>query len=278
VVKRYGETVALDGVDLELRAGEVHGLVGPNGAGKSTLLSTLLGLVRPTAGAVEVLGAPAACGRSGVAGFAGTPAFYPYLSGRANLALLQRLDGEHDPVALDDALTRAGLTGAAGSRVAGWSTGLRQRLGLAAALLRRPRLLVLDEPTSGLDPSGVVAVHALLRALREDGTAVLLSSHDLAAVAELSDRVTVLARGRVRFDGTSEQLRAELPPVVHLLSTSDDAAAARVLGVEPGPDGLRLTGPDTDQAVLALAAAGIAVRRLVEAADPVSRAYEELTA
>jgi ABC-2 type transport system ATP-binding protein len=284
VRKRFGAVTALDGVDLRVHPGEIHGLVGPNGAGKSTLLSTLLGLSAPDEGTVTVLDAPARPGRDGVAGFVGTPSFYPYLTGRRNLELLQRLDGAPSAAALDAALDQVGLGGRAATKVAGWSTGMRQRLGLAAALLRRPRLLVLDEPTSGLDPAAVSDVHALLRELAEQGTAVLVSSHDLTGVASMCSHVTVLARGRVRFSGTTEQLRASLSPPVHLLRTSDDDRAERIARLTPGHTverdrhGLRVVMPHTDVLVLALAREGVAVRHLVEHADPLRRALDELTA
>jgi len=173
LVRRFDATTAVDGVDLEIAPGEVRGLLGPNGAGKTTLLRMLLGLIRPDAGTIELLGRPIDASGvvplDGVGGFVEDPAFYPYLSGRANLRLLARLDGSvsgssgHEiESAIDNALERVGLGQRGGDRVGGYSTGMRQRLGLAAALLRRPRLLLLDEPTSGLDPAGVNDVSALV--------------------------------------------------------------------------------------------------------------------
>ncbi len=284
VRKTYGGCAVLDGVDLVVPAGQLRGLVGPNGAGKTTLFRVLLGLVSPDQGSALVLGAPAEPGRPGVAGFVEAPRFYPYLSGRDNLALLARLDGLRDRGAVDRVLDRVGLAPHAGRRLAGWSTGMRQRLGLAAALLRAPRLLVLDEPTSAMDPVAVEETHAILRELAGGGTAVVVSSHALADVASLCSHVTVLAGGTVRYDGTTAGLRAALPPAVHLLRTSDDAAAVRRVRasggarVEPAPDGLRVVADDLDALVLDLAAAGIAVRRLVEEGDPLTRAFLELTA
>ncbi len=282
--KRYGDAVALSRIDLAIGLGEVHGLVGPNGAGKTTLLRILLGLVTPDEGTATVLGAPAAPARDGVAGFVEAPRFYPHLTGRRNLELLRLLDGAPARDGVDTALERVGLHRRADTKVSGWSTGMRQRLGVAAALLRAPRLLVLDEPTSGMDPVGVADLHALVRELAATGTAVLLSSHDMLDVAALCSGVTVLGGGRVRFSGTTAALRDTLPPPVHLLRTSDDDVAERVARatgrrtVLRTEDGLRVTTDDTDALVLALARQGVAVRTLVEESDPLTRAFLELTA
>src|ERR1700722_409134 len=182
VSKRFGDTCAVDSVDLTVERGEVRGLLGPNGAGKTTLLRMLLGLIRPDAGEIELLGQPLEGSGSvalhGVGGFVEDPAFYPYLSGRVNLRLLARLDGNGGSgrsggsrgldgsdrgleATIDEALTRVGLGQRGDDRVGGYSTGMRQRLGIAAALLRSPRLLLLDEPTSGLDPAGARAIATL---------------------------------------------------------------------------------------------------------------------
>ncbi|MBC7373269.1 MAG: ABC transporter ATP-binding protein [Frankiales bacterium] len=281
--KSYGQLVALDGVDLQVQPGQLHGLLGQNGAGKTTLLRLLLGLVRPDAGTVQVLGAAAVAARDGVAGFVDAPRAWPYLTGRRNLVLLARLDGAGEgPARVDGVLEQVGLTGAADSKVAGWSTGQRQRLGLAAALLRRPRLLVLDEPTSGLDPVGVQDIHAVLRRLQADGTTVVLSSHNLAEVAALCTDVTVVARGRVRYAGSLAALTTSLPMARHRLRSSDDPRACAIggSGVTMDADGLVVLAdqPALDAYVLALGAQGIAVRALATAEDPLTRAFLELTA
>jgi ABC-2 type transport system ATP-binding protein len=271
LTKRYGGTTALDEVSLDIGRGELHGLVGPNGAGKTTLLRALLGLVRPDAGDVRVTGT--------TAGFVDVPRHYPYLTGRRNLQVLRRLDGEQTHLGVDEALGTVGLSGAADTQVRGWSTGMRQRLGLAAALVRRPDVLVVDEPTSGLDPVGVAEVYAVLTDLASQGTTVVLSSHQLVDVAGLCEVVTLLGRGTVRYHGSVSELRHRHPAAVHLVRTSDDDAAAALLpDVVRTPDGLRVTAADTDPFVLALAAQGIAVRQLVEESDPLTRAFLELTA
>jgi ABC-2 type transport system ATP-binding protein len=192
--------VALDQVDLNVGAGQLRGLLGPNGAGKTTLLRLLFGLVRPDAGEITVSGR--------LSGFVEDPTFYPYLSGRRNLSLLARLDGL-EPDAVEPLLDRVGLTDRAGDRVAGYSTGMRQRLGIAAALLHRPRVLALDEPTSGLDPAGIADTSALLRELAADGVAVLISSHLIGELEELCDSYTILLQGRVIWDGSAESVTQE---------------------------------------------------------------------
>src|SRR5262245_58879285 len=178
VSKRYGNREALCGVDLIAQPGQLHGLLGPNGAGKTTLMRVLLGLVRPDAGTVRLLGRELSSIRgqipAGVAGLVEAPAFYPYLSGRKNLELLARLHGEAKSgrnFAVEDVLGQTGLAAYADVSLAAYSAGMRQRLGLAGALLRCPQLLLLDEPTSSLDPAGARVVRALTRRLANEGTA-----------------------------------------------------------------------------------------------------------
>src|SRR4051794_13906511 len=189
ISKYFGEVVALDGVDLDVLPGQIHGLVGPNGAGKTTLLGLLLGLAVPDQGTLQILGTPV--GRvlavpEGVAGFVDGPGLYPSLTARQNLATLLALRGD-DPrtMGLDEALDQVGLTDVADDRVRGFSLGMRQRLGLAAALVTKPRLLILDEPSNGLDPSGKKHVYGVLTKLAEDGAAVVLSSHRMDDVESL---------------------------------------------------------------------------------------------
>ena len=288
--KRYGATLALDGVDLELAPGELRGLLGPNGAGKTTLLRTLFGLIRPDAGEVTVLGRrldprqPVPL--DGVAGFVEEPAFYPYLSGRDNLELLAELDGAGGS-GISDALELVGLAERAGGRVGGYSTGMRQRLGIAAALLREPSLLLLDEPTSGLDPAGTRAVSKLLRDLADRGVAVLLSSHLIGELEALCDSYTVIRSGRVVWDGSASRLEAEAPGSAYAMSVSDEARALELAerddGVEAGRAhgvaGLRLVARpgELDGYVLALGRAGVAVRRLELLVSPLESMFFALT-
>jgi ABC-2 type transport system ATP-binding protein len=197
--KRFGERRAVSAIDLRVRRGEIHGLLGPNGAGKTTLLRMLLGLVEPDAGEVRLLGRGPGTAPSptpnGVAGFVDTPRFYPYLSGRRNLDLLARLDGPTDRSRVVEVLEQVGLRSDADAKVGGYSAGMRQRLGLAAALLRAPRLLLLDEPTSSLDPAGARDLREHVRRLAKDGVGVLLSSHDMGEVEERCSTLTKAGAG-----------------------------------------------------------------------------------
>src|SRR5262245_30024013 len=295
VSKRYGTREALCSVDLVARPGELHGLLGPNGAGKTTLMRVLLGLVRRDAGTVRLLGRR--FGRvtdavpDGVAGLIEAPAFYPYLSGRKNLALVARLDDTHGSAAgpsVDAALEQTGLTGQADVAVAGYSAGMRQRLGLAAALLRSPRLLFLDEPTSSLDPAGARDLRALARRLVDDGAAVVWSSHDMAEVEELCAAVTIINRGRVVFSGAVGELRRRAPAAMHTLHTSDDAGAYRLASRWPrvkivqhhGEGGLVISAEADalDAYVIALGRSGVAVRALERRARSLESLFLELTA
>ena len=281
---------ALDEVGLTVTAGTVHGLLGPNGAGKTTLLRILLGLVRPDAGQVDLLGRAAPVGRDrlrGIAGFVDAPRMWPYLSGRRTLELLVALDDGEGAGRIDEVLHLVGLTDRAESKVRGWSTGMRQRLGLAAALLRDPQLLILDEPTSGLDPAGIADVQALLVRLAAEGVTVLVSSHNLAEVQSVCSEVTVLARGTVRFSGPLELLPRASHTASHTLRTSNDLQATVALRDHPAvvlsqtsAAGLVLQAaePNLDDFVLALATAGIAVRSLQQNNDPLVQAFLELTA
>jgi ABC-2 type transport system ATP-binding protein len=186
LVKRYGDVVAVDDVDLTVRAGDVYGYLGPNGAGKTTVLRMLLGLIRPTAGSVRIFGrdpqGDGAAALERVAGFVEAPRFYPYLTGRKNLELLAALDGGDAAGRIDEALDVVELTDRARHRVGGYSHGMRQRLGVAAALLRDPRLLLLDEPATGLDPAGMRDMRALVARLSLAGT----GSRSCAAAASSS--------------------------------------------------------------------------------------------
>jgi len=291
VVKRFEELRALDRVDLAVEPGEVRGLLGPNGAGKTTLLRIMLGLIRPDAGELELFDRPfdvsAAGALDGVAGFVEEPRFYPYLSGRVNLELAAALDGGVSGERIDQALERVGLASRARDRVAGYSTGMRQRLGIAAALLRAPRLLLLDEPTAGLDPGGVREVGQLVSELSHDGVAILISSHQIVEVEAICDSFTILRRGGVVWDGSAAELRARRPVVPYLLVTSDDRRAAVLARGHPDialarsdTDALEVAAADDalDAYVLALGVDGIAVRRLEPLASPVESMFFELTA
>jgi ABC-2 type transport system ATP-binding protein len=290
VVKRFESTVALDGVNLLVEEGEVRGLLGPNGAGKTTLLRILLGLVRPDSGSIELFGRPRRDaeppGLAGVAGFVEDPSFYPYLSGRANLEVVAELDGGVSDARIDEVLERVDLAGRAGDRVSGYSTGMTQRLGIAASLLREPRLLLLDEPTAGLDPAGIRDMEALVRSLSEDGTAIVLSSHQIGEVEDACDTFTLIRRGQVVWDGTAERLRAEAPASAYGMSTSEDRRALDIASHQHGihadamaGDGIALTADQAslDRYVLALGEAGVAIRRLELLLSPLESMFFALT-
>ena len=238
LAKRYGDLVAVAGVDLTVEPGDVFGYLGPNGAGKTTSLRMMLGLIRPTAGQVRLFGRDPQLGAAaleGVAGFVEAPRFYPYLSGRTNLELLAALDGDGAASRIDEVLETVELRDRAGDRVGGYSHGMGQRLGIAAALLRRPRLLLLDEPATGLDPAGMRDMRELIRRLADGGMTVVLSSHLLAEVEEVCNRVAIIRRGEIVYEGSLAELR-RAAGVAYRLRTTDDERAARVCAAQPGID------------------------------------------
>jgi ABC-2 type transport system ATP-binding protein len=290
VTKWFGETTALDAVDFTVSPGVVHGLLGPNGAGKTTLLSALFGLVLPDEGTLRLFGRTRAEAGSGwldgVGGFVETPRFYPYLSGRKNLAVLAGLDGGDAADLIDAALERVGLAGARRQKVRGYSLGMRQRLGLAAAMLRRPRLLILDEPTNGMDPAGIRDLRAALRRLAHDGVTVVLSSHDMAQVEEICDWVTVLHEGRVVFAGRLDVMQADAPDPVWRMRTSDDSAAleqarqvsgVKTAGHDDGGLVVHAAQDRLDDYVLHLGRESIAVRGLELDVTPLESLFFQLT-
>ncbi|MDE1670245.1 ABC transporter ATP-binding protein [Nocardia gipuzkoensis] len=208
LTKRYGEHTAVDGVSMSVAAGEIYGFLGPNGAGKTTTLRMLAGLIRPSRGAATIAGHrpgdPAVVSRIGV--LIEGPGFYPYLSGRDNLRVLARYRGLGRPE-VEEALARVGLVGRADDKFRTYSLGMKQRLGVGAALLGSPDLLILDEPTNGLDPAGMAEMRELITALAAEGHTVLLSSHLLGEVQEICDRVGVISQGRLLTQATVAQLR-----------------------------------------------------------------------
>ncbi|WNM31060.1 ABC transporter ATP-binding protein [Streptomyces sp. Li-HN-5-11] len=294
LTKCFGDVVALDGIDLDVAQGQIHGLVGPNGAGKTTLLGLLLGLAVADNGRLEILGT--ALGRKpaapdGVAGFVDGPGLYPSLTARQNLAAMAALSGGGARSArIDDVLEQVGLTDVADDRTRGFSLGMRQRLGLAATLLTKPRLLVLDEPSNGLDPAGKKHVHGVLTRLAADGTTVVLSSHRMDDLEALCSEVTILATGRVVFSGPLSKLAAENRELDYRLLTSDPPVARRVAGETPGirvVDGagtqdserlvVRALVPALDDLVVRLVRAGIALRELTPVVSPLEAAFLALT-
>jgi ABC-2 type transport system ATP-binding protein len=284
LVKRYGELTAVDHVDLTVSAGDVYGYLGPNGAGKTTSLRMLLGLIRPDEGSAKLFGRDpleeGARALDGVAGFVEAPRFYPYLSGRKNLELVAALDGGDAASRIGAALDTVDLADRAKDKVGGYSHGMRQRLGIAGALLRDPRLLLLDEPTTGLDPAGMRDMRALVKRLAGQGITVLLSSHLMGEVEELCDRVAIVRTGRVVYEGSLGELIATTAGRYEL-RTTDDTRALEVADRRPGIEALRLgarglTFSAPEEAVteltLALGEAGVGIAALV----PRTATLEEL--
>jgi ABC-2 type transport system ATP-binding protein len=236
LIKRYGELTAVAGVDLTIRTGDVYGYLGPNGAGKTTSLRMMLGLIRPTAGTVRLFGRDpqiTVVALAGVAGFVEAPTFYPYLTGRRNLELLASFDGYAAASRIDQALDTVELADRAKDRVGGYSHGMRQRLGIAASLLRDPKLLLLDEPATGLDPAGMRDMRLLIRRLADEGMTVVLSSHLLAEVEELCNRVAIVRSGRIVYEGEIADLKRGAG-TEYVLSTTDDERAFAVCTAQPG--------------------------------------------
>jgi ABC-2 type transport system ATP-binding protein len=271
LTKRFGRLTAVDGIDLDVPAGSVYGFLGPNGSGKTTTIRVLLGLVFATAGSHALLGTSTQDALPRVGALIEGPAFHPYLSGAANLL---RLDAASRTAAagsarrrVGDALERVGLTAAAGKRYRAYSLGMRQRLGIAAALLRPAELLVLDEPTNGLDPQGTREVRALIAELAADGVTVFLSSHLLREVEQLCTDVGVMSAGRLVWQGPLADLRAQQEPTVRV-ETDRCADAVRILSgcglddvrIDRGTVRARLGRARPEQLVAALVGGGVGVR------------------
>ena len=285
LTKRYGETiVAVDALNLGVRRGEVYGFLGPNGAGKTTTLRMLLGLVRPTSGQAAVLGAAPGSpeGLARIGAMIETPAFYPYLSGRDNLRVLARYAGvgmDRVEVVLDEVR----LTDRAGDRSRTYSLGMKQRLGVAAALLKDPELLILDEPTNGLDPGGMAEMRDFVRSLGEGGRTVVLSSHLMGEVEQVADRVGVIRDGALVAEGTVEELRGRAGLKVRAEPLAEAAqliAALADVDEVTDVDGLLDVTVDTSRAPAInrlLVEAGIAVSELYAHKPSLEHVFLELT-
>lgn len=238
LAKRYGAQVALAGLDLSVPSGIVYGFLGPNGAGKTTTMRILTGLIRPDSGTVEILGRP--FGRSDrrrlfdVGALVEAPSFYPYLSGRENLRAFAAAGAATSSQRIESLLELVGLRERAGSAVSEYSLGMKQRLGIAAALLSDPKLLLLDEPANGLDPAGIVALRDTLRRLAAGGKTVFVSSHILGEVRQLADRVGIIAAGRLVREGSMAELLLGAARIRFTVGTADAVRAGEVLGRAAG--------------------------------------------
>ncbi len=281
--KRYGARTALAGLDLSVPSGVVYGFLGPNGAGKTTTMRLLTGLIHPDAGTIEILGRP--FGRRDrrhlfeVGALIESPAFYPYLSARENLRALASAGAPTPGKRVDDLLELVGLRERAGDKVQTYSLGMKQRLGIAAALLSSPRLLLLDEPSNGLDPAGIVAMRATLKQLATSGTTVFVSSHILGEVQQLADVLGIIAGGKLVREGPIDQLLAGEGVIRVRVAVPEIAAATTVLagfaadGDAPKPDGdegwlsIRVKPERASEINRALASAGIYASGLETGSD-----------
>jgi ABC-type multidrug transport system ATPase subunit len=284
LTKRYGERLAADRVSMTVRRGEVYGFLGPNGAGKTTTLRMILGLVRPASGSARVLGSPAGTAEvtARVGALVEGPGFFPYLSGRDNLRVMARFRGLPETAA-DRALERVDLASRGGDKFKSYSLGMKQRLGVASALMGEPDLIVLDEPTNGLDPAGMQDMRRLIVNLARGGQTVLLSSHLLDEVQEICDRVGVINNGVLLKESTVSDLRGGASLAVR--GEPVDRALAVAMGVA-GDDGVHVDGErllvdlDPDRApelVRELVAAGVAVHEVGSVERTLEEVFFEMT-
>jgi ABC-type multidrug transport system ATPase subunit len=285
LTKRYGSGVlAVDGLDLTVRRGEVYGFLGPNGAGKTTTLRVLLGLIKPTSGTARVLGkepgSPTSLSRVGA--LVESPAFYPYLSGRDNLRVLARYSSVPRP-RIEEVLETVELSARAKDKFRSYSLGMKQRLGVAAALLKDPDLLILDEPTNGLDPKGMTDMRELIRGLGQGEHTVLLSSHLLAEVEQICDRIGVIHRGKLVAEGNLAKLRSRkglyvrAEPLEQARQTAQRFAGVAEVTVA---DGMLLLPIDPGRAAeinAKLVGAGLSVSELRLAERSLEEVFLELT-
>lgn len=231
LTKRYGKITAVDDLSLEVRRGHVYGLLGPNGSGKTTTMGMLLGLVRPTSGSFSLFGSSTRLQEAlrRIGAIVETPSFYPYLSGRRNLAYFQGVSGRGSPRELDELLDKVGLLQRADSKFHTYSLGMKQRLGLAYALLGDPEILFLDEPTNGMDPEGTAEIREMIRELGTGGRTVLLSSHLLHEVEQVCDSVTIISKGKLIAQGPVAELVASRRGEQVRVSTTNNGKAHQIL-------------------------------------------------
>jgi ABC-2 type transport system ATP-binding protein len=284
LTKQYGHNTAVSRLTMRVRRGEVYGFLGPNGAGKTTTLRMLLGLVKPTSGRASVLGAPPGSGASlsRIGALVEAPGFYPFLTARDNLRVLTRHARIGDE-RIDAVLDRIGLTDRAGDRFATFSQGMKQRLGVAAALLKDPKLLILDEPTNGLDPAGMAEMRGFIRSLGQEGRTVILSSHLMPEVEQVCDRVGVIRRGALVREGTVDELRGASTLRVRAHPLQQAARLASTLrhvdSVTTGDGVLRITtNPEAAAEInTALVGAGISVSELRAERASLEEVFLDLT-
>lgn len=286
LTKRYGKVNAVSSVDFRIESGEIVGFLGPNGAGKTTTLRILAGLVKPSSGSARVLGRPVpGSALADVGTMIEEPSFYPYMSGRQNLQHAAKLHGGVSPKRIDEALEFVKLENAAAKRVKAYSQGMRQRLALARALLWQPKVLLLDEPTNGLDPTGIAEFRESLRQVAASGATVLVSSHILAEVEKLVNRVLAIDKGVIQFDGSLSQLleQAGSQTVRYVIRASNPeelSPALSRLGYTPrtADSGVEVDVPQAEAADLLhnLALAGVRVTAAGPTSENLESAYLKL--
>ena len=287
LTKRFGPILAVDRVSLQVPRGQVFGLLGPNGAGKTTTMGMLLGLVRPTAGSFRLFGARDGSSQNvmrRLGAIVESPTFYPYLSGRDNLRFFQGIAGPGSSDAISRLLDTVGLAGRADSKFRTYSLGMKQRLGIAYALLGDPELLILDEPTNGMDPAGMAEVRELIGKLGHDGCTVLLSSHLLHEVEQVCDSVAILSHGRLIAQGAVKELLSGRGAL--RLKTTDDRKAAQLVssltwisGVRTEEGQLVVVAPPerSSEISAALAEQGIHISEMAQTRESLEEYFLEVT-
>lgn len=286
LVKRYGNKVAVDGIDFTVRPGHVTGFLGPNGAGKSTTMRMTVGLDRPTAGSVQVNGRAYQEHRAPLREVGVLLDAQAAHGGRTAYKHLLAIAATHKigPARVGEVLGLTGLESVAGKRIGGFSLGMGQRLGIAAALLGDPATIILDEPVNGLDPEGVRWVRTLMKSLAAEGRTVLLSSHLMSEMAQTADHLLVLGRGKIVADGPIRDVIASAAPSVVRVRTHD---SNRLMAVIAGPDvsvslladgALQVSGRTADEVEAAASAAGVALQEAVTVSGSLEEAYIALTA
>ena len=292
--KKFGDFVAVDSLSLRVHRGDVYGFLGPNGSGKSTTIRAILGLVGPTQGEIRLFGRPVGGpqSREGLAGFVDSPGFYGYLSARDNLKILAAADGRKKEPPIERVLETVDLAGRAKDKIKTYSTGMKQRLAIAAALLREPELLILDEPTNGLDPGGMRDVRSLVRRLADEGITIFLSSHLLAEIEGLCNRVAVIGHGRLLAEGTIAEVMGnggkspeyrlavgDATPALGILRSSRSVVVVSepTLGEFGEEIRLQVGAGGVGPVVRELVEAGIEVRALVPVRTSLEDLFLELT-
>jgi ABC-2 type transport system ATP-binding protein len=288
LVKRYGDITAVDGISLCIRQGEVFGLLGPNGAGKTTTIGMMLGVLKPSAGNVLLFGESLQGNESRLLSRVGalveTPTFYPYLGARDNLKVLAKIDGRVPKSAIEETLRLTDLVAAADRPFRTYSLGMKQRLGIAAALLANPDLIILDEPTNGLDPAGIVEIRTLLRNLAVDGKAVVLSSHQLNEVQRICDRIAIVNNGKIVAEGTvtsllggRQTIRATVNDIQRAVLIIERLPWVKTLKVHGDRIEIGGEAPEPFELSRVLAEAGIWVSSLVSAEPNLEHVFLSMT-